>query len=186
MDALNLTHHFLIAMPSMADSYFSKSLIYLCEHSAQGAMGLIVNRPIDMTLTGLMEKVDIEIQTTTLLDHPIYFGGPVQTDRGFVLHQPQGNYQATLRITDDLGLTSSRDVLQSLAREGEPNQIIVTLGYSGWGAGQLEKEMRENAWLTVPADFKILFGTPHNERLTAAMDKLGVSYASLSEVAGHA
>ena len=117
---------------------------------------------------------------------PVYFGGPVQTDRGFVLHRPLGNWQSTLAVTPELGLTSSRDVLQALGREGEPGEIIVALGYSGWGAGQLEHELAQNAWLTVPADPRVLFELPFEERLPSAMETLGVDFANLSETAGHA
>ena len=186
MQSMNLTNHFLIAMPSMDDPYFSRSLIFIAEHNDQGALGLIVNRPIDLDLASLFEKIDVPLEATDVGKLPVYFGGPVQTDRGFVLHRPLGSWQSTLAVTPELGLTSSRDVLQALGREGEPGEILVTLGYSGWGAGQLEHELAQNAWLTVPANPHILFELPFEERLPSAMEALGVDFANLSEMAGHA
>lgn len=136
MQSMNLTNHFLIAMPAMDDPYFSRSLIYIAEHNDQGALGLIVNRPIELNLAALFEKIDVPLEAHDVGKLPVYFGGPVQTDRGFVLHRPLGNWQSTLAVTPELGLTSSRDVLQALGQEGEPGEIIVALGYSGWGAGR--------------------------------------------------
>lgn len=186
MQSMNLTNHFLIAMPAMDDPYFSKSLIYIAEHNDQGALGLIVNRPIDLNLAALFEKIDVPLEAQDIGKLPVFFGGPVQTDRGFVLHRPVGNWQSTLAVTPEVGLTSSRDVLQALGREGEPSAIMVTLGYSGWGAGQLEHELTQNAWLTVPANPRILFEIPFEERLPSAMETLGIDFANLSEMAGHA
>ena len=183
----NLTHHFLIAMPAMVDPNFARTLTYIAEHNEQGALGVIVNRPIDMTLDKLYERVELPLEVEHLVSQPVYFGGPVQTDRGFVLHHPSGgDWHSTLRVNDDIGLTSSRDILQSMGSEGTPAQVIVTLGYAGWSAGQLEQELLDNAWLTVPADLAILFDTPPEARLAAALQKLGVNPANLSEVAGHA
>ena len=182
----NLTDHFLIAMPAMTDPYFAGTLIYICEHNEQGALGVIVNRPIDMTLAALFEKIDVPLDADHFDRLPVYFGGPVQTDRGFVLHRPLGGWQSTLTVNADIGLTSSRDILQSVGREGDPREILVTLGYSGWSAGQLEDELGQNAWLTVPAQPDILFGLPFEERLAAAMGALGISFANLAENAGHA
>lgn len=186
MQSVNLTDHFLIAMPAMADPYFSGALVYICEHNAQGALGVIVNRPIDMTLAALFEKIELPLETAGFDRMPVYFGGPVQTDRGFVLHRPVGGWQSTLAVNGHVGLTSSRDVLQAVGKEGEPHEIIVTLGYAGWSAGQLEDELAQNAWLTVPAEPRILFDLPFEERLPAAMNTLGISFANLAEEAGHA
>ena len=186
MKRLNLTDHFLIAMPTMEDPYFSKALIYIAEHNEQGALGLVVNRPIDLTLAALFERLNLELKVDRLRELPVYFGGPVQTDRGFVLHRPIGAWQSTLAVNSHIGLTSSRDILQSVGHQGIPNEIIVTLGYSGWSSGQLEDELGQNAWLTVPAESHILFGLPFEERLAAAMSALGVSFAHLAEDAGHA
>lgn len=186
MDQVNLTDHFLIAMPAMADPYFSQSLVYVCEHSENGALGIIVNRPIDMNLAALFEKIDLKLEHPGLANLPVYFGGPVQLDRGFVLHRPVGQWQSTLAVNGNVGLTSSRDVLVAVGTAGEPSEVIVTLGYAGWGAGQLEDELAQNAWLTVPARPDILFEMPPEDRLPAAMQKLGVSFSQLSDVAGHA
>ncbi|PKO45253.1 MAG: YqgE/AlgH family protein [Betaproteobacteria bacterium HGW-Betaproteobacteria-4] len=186
MDNVNLTDNFLIAMPTLEDPYFSNSLIYICEHNANGALGIIVNRPIDMNLAGLFDKIDIKLAAENLADLPVYFGGPVQLDRGFVLHRPIGHWQSTLAVNSEVGLTSSRDVLNSVGSAGLPAEIIVTLGYSGWDAGQLEEELAQNSWLTVPAMAEILFDLPPEERLPAAMQKLGISFTQLSDVAGHA
>ena len=188
MKSVNLTNHFLIAMPAMSDPYFSKSLVYIAEHNDQGALGIIVNRPIDMSLATLFEKIDVAFgaEATPLAKLPVYFGGPVQTDRGFVLHRPLGEWQSTLAVSPDVGLTSSRDVLQAVAREGQPRKIVVTLGYSGWEAGQLEHELAQNAWLTVPADTHILFDLPYEERLPSALEILGIDFANLAEKPGHA
>lgn len=186
MKSVNLTDHFLIAMPAMDDPYFSKSLIYIAEHNEQGALGIIVNRPINMNLATLFEKIEVPFESPDLGNLPVFFGGPVQTDRGFVLHRPVGAWQSTLAVNHEVGLTSSRDVLQAVARDGQPHEIMVSLGYSGWGAGQLEHELAQNAWLTVPADPAILFELPYEERLPSAMEKLGIDFTNLSEKAGHA
>lgn len=183
---VNLTRHFLIAMPNMVDPNFSRTLTFICEHNDHGALGIIVNRPIDMTLSTLFERVQIPLEATGFEALPIYFGGPVQTDRGFVLHRPLGSWQSTLTVSEDLGLTSSRDILESVGSTGQPSEILVTLGYAGWAAGQLEYELSQNAWLTVTADEEIMFALPPEERLPAAMQLLGIDYAKLSEVAGHA
>ncbi len=183
---VNLTNHFLIAMPNMADPYFSRTLTFLCEHNDQGALGLVVNRPIDMTLAALLERLNLESDLRELAATPVYFGGPVQTDRGFVLHVPIGSWGSTLAVRDRIGLTTSRDVLEAVSRGDGPDKLIVTLGYSGWAAGQLEHELAQNAWLTVEARDAIIFDLPAEERLPAAMELLGVSYATLADGAGHA
>lgn len=186
MGTVSLANHFLIAMPAMADPSFSRTLTYICEHNADGALGVIINRPIEMTLGTLFERVDIPFEDKLQSNAPIYFGGPVQTDRGFVLHRPAQLCMSQLRVDDDIALTSSRDILQSLGATGEPADALVMLGYSGWTAGQLEWELGQNAWLTVKADPRIMFDLPPEARLNAAMQLLGVDFANLSEVAGHA
>jgi len=188
-DTVSLAHQFLIAMPAMTDPSFSRTLTYICEHNQQGALGVIVNRPSDMALATLFERVGIPLAegpARELGAMPVYFGGPVQTDRGFVLHRPLGKWQSTVEVKDDIGLTSSRDILEEMGSVGLPSDILVTLGYAGWSAGQLEWELSQNAWLTVAADPHILFAMPPGERLAAAMHLLGVDFANLSEVAGHA
>ncbi len=186
MDRVNFTNHFLIAMPNMADPYFSRTLTYICEHNADGALGVVVNRPIDMTLGALFERLSLSLASETVSQEPVFFGGPVQTDRGFVLHQPIGQWQSTLKVENKLGLTTSKDILDAVARGEGPGRMLVTLGYSGWSAGQLEQELKQNAWLTVEATDAIIFDLPVDKKLPAAMQLLGVNYASLSEDAGHA
>lgn len=183
---VNLTHHFLIAMPAMVDPNFARTLTYICEHNEQGALGVVINRPLDMDLNALFERIEVPLTASGFGGMPVYYGGPVQTDRGFVLHRPAGEWQATLAISGDIGLTSSRDILQSVGSTGQPQEIIVSLGYAGWAAGQLEWEMAQNAWLSVPADPRVIFDMPADQRLAAAMQLLGVDFASLSDVAGHA
>jgi len=186
VSSINLTHHFLIAMPSMADPYFARTLTYICEHNDQGALGVVVNRPIDMTLQALFERLSLNLKQKDLSDAPIYFGGPVQTDRGFVLHEPAGNWQSTLRVRGAIGLTTSKDILEAVGRGEGPAKLLVTLGYAGWSPGQLEHELKQNAWLTVEAKDAIIFDLPSEERLPAAMELLGVDYARLADSAGHA
>ena len=185
MSSVDLTRHFLIAMPAMVDPNFARTLTLVCEHNDKGALGIVVNRPTDLNLHRLLEQVKIE-PDGDFKSVPVHFGGPVQVDRGFVLHRPRGQWQSTLGVTDELGLTTSRDILEAVARGAGPQQILVTLGYAGWAAGQLEQELAQNAWLTVPARTDILFDLPAGERLPAAMQQLGVDYANLSDVAGHA
>jgi putative transcriptional regulator len=183
---VNLTHHFLIAMPGMADPNFAHTLTFVCEHSPEGALGVVVNRPIDMTLAALFEQIDVPEPASSLKDSPVMFGGPVQGDRGFVLHRPLGNWQSTLAVSDDIGLTTSKDILEAVARGEGPQRMLVTLGYAGWSAGQLERELAANAWLTVAADPGVVFDTPVEGRLPAAIRLLGFDPSMLSDNAGHA
>ena len=186
MQNVNLTHHFLIAMPAMADPHFSRTLTYICEHNDQGALGIVVNRPLEMTLQALLEQVSIPPAGGKFKSVPIHFGGPVQVDRGFVLHSPLGQWQYTLAVSAEIGLTTSKDILQAVARGEGPGKLFVTLGYAGWAPGQLEHELALNAWLTVPASPDVIFDLPVEQRLSAAMSLLGIDFASLSEQAGHA
>ena len=186
MQKVNLTQHFLIAMPAMADPHFAKSLTFICEHNDQGALGIVVNRPIEMNLHALLEQVSITPDTDAHKSVSVHFGGPVQVDRGFVLHTPLGEWQSTLKVSPELGLTTSKDILEAVARGEGPQQMLVTLGYAGWAPGQLEYELAQNAWLTVQAKPEVIFNVPPDERLTAAMSLLGVDYAKLSDTAGHA
>ena len=186
MQSINLTDHFLIAMPAMVDSYFSRTLVYIAEHNDRGALGVIVNRPLDMSLGTLLERIDVPLEAAGFAGLPVLLGGPVQTDRGFVLHRPVGHWQSTLVINEQLGLTSSRDILQAVARSGLPRDVMVTLGYAGWAAGQLEHELTQNAWLTVLAEPHILFELPYEDRLASALELRGVNLANLADAAGHA
>ncbi|WP_211234001.1 YqgE/AlgH family protein [Chitinilyticum litopenaei] len=183
---LDLTHHFLIAMPSLADPIFSGALAFICEHSEKGAMGIIVNKPLDMTLAQLFEQIDVELHRPDVANLPVHFGGPVQTERGFVLHSPLGEWQSMLTVSDELGLSTSKDILLAVGEGDGPEHLLVTLGYAGWEAGQLENEIVQNSWLTVKADLGIIFGKPAAERYDAALALLGVDYSMLSQEAGHA
>jgi len=185
-DSVNLTDHFLIAMPAMADPRFAHTLTYVCEHNKDGALGIVINKPIDMTLSALFEQIDLPLADDVLRIAPVHFGGPVQVDRGFVLHRPLGNWQSTLAISDDMGLTTSRDVLEAVGRGDGPKDVFVSLGYAGWDAGQLEQELAQNAWLTVAANADVLFDLPAERRLPAAMQLLGIDFSRLSEDVGHA
>jgi putative transcriptional regulator len=190
VSSINLTNHFLIAMPNMADPHFSRTLTYVCEHNDQGALGIVVNRPLDMTLQGLFERLSLSLKDPAYADAPIYFGGPVQMDRGFVLHLPAGEWQSTLKVTaaksGAIGLTTSKDILEAVGRGEGPAKMLVSLGYAGWSAGQIEHELKQNAWLTVEARDAIIFDLPADERLPAAMHLLGLDYARLADQAGHA
>lgn len=187
MQDINLTNHFLIAMPKMADPYFAKSLAYICEHNEQGALGLVINRPIDMSLNALLEQISVPItQSHSSSSEVVHFGGPVQMDRGFVLHKPLGRWQSTLVVNEEMGLTTSKDILEALGAGGGPENMLITLGYSGWAPGQLEHEVAQNSWLTVQASPEVIFELPAEKRLSAAMSLLGIDFANLSEEAGHA
>ncbi|HYD60650.1 MAG TPA: YqgE/AlgH family protein [Noviherbaspirillum sp.] len=188
--ALNLVDHFLIAMPSMLDPVFGGTVVYLCEHNADGALGVVINKATDMTMDVLFERIDLslEIDTSQLpVDKtPVMFGGPVQVERGFVLHAPHGTYSSMMKVTDDIALTTSKDVLESVAIGAGPQRLLVTLGCSGWSAGQLEEEIARNGWLTVRADPAIIFDLPIEERFAAAMKLLGIDPMMLAGEAGHA
>jgi putative transcriptional regulator len=190
MASVNLTGQFLIAMPNMVDPNFAKTLTYVCEHNDNGALGLVVNRPTDMNLQTLLERINLQGDAQTLGSVPVYFGGPVQTDRGFVLHKPVGNWQSTLSVGDAIGLTTSKDILEAVGNGKGPEGILVTLGYSGWAPGQLENELGQNAWLTIPGETAsiadVLFDLPPEQRLSAASRLLGIDLTRLSDSVGHA
>lgn len=188
---INLTNQFLIAMPGMGDDNFAGSVVYMCEHTERGALGLVINKPIDIKLRNLFEKVDLPLDREDLANAPVYFGGPVQTERGFVLHERLGgeegaHYNSTLSIPGGLEMTTSKDVLEALSNGAGPKKVLVTLGYSGWSAGQLEEEIGRNGWLTVNAEPSIIFDTPIEKRYERALSLLGIDPAMLSFGAGHA
>jgi len=186
IESTYLTNQFLIAMPGLADPNFFQSVTYICEHSAAGALGIVINRPLSLTLGELLEHLQIPPARAAIAAIPTYSGGPVQQEQGFVIHTPVGQWESTLRVTETIGITTSRDILQALARGEGPDQVLIALGYAGWGAGQLEREMAENAWLSGPADPTILFQTPSEKRWAAAAALLGVDLSLLSGDAGHA
>jgi len=181
-----LTNQFLIAMPGLEDPNFFHSVTYICEHNDEGALGLVINRPLGMQLGEILQHMKIEQVHPEAHEVSVYLGGPVQQDRGFVLHEPLGNWDATLKVTDRIGITSSVDILQAIARNEGPDRCLIALGYAGWSAGQLEQEIADNAWLSGPADPAILFDTPDDERWMAAAATLGIDLNLLSGDAGHA
>jgi putative transcriptional regulator len=186
MNDVCLTDHFLIAMPQLDDPNFFHSVTYICQHNAEGTMGVIINQPLNMSLADILEQLEINSDDKTLAQQPVYFGGPVQQDRGFILHSPSKNWQGSLFISDDIALTTSRDILTDIANQDGPTKRLVALGYAGWGAGQLEYELAKNAWLSVPASAEIIFDTPIEKRWHAAASLLGVNLQLLSDEIGHA
>ena len=192
---INLTNHFLIAMPGLEDAIFSKSVVYVCEHSERGALGLVINKPSDILMPSLFNKVDLPLQRMDLQHEPVFQGGPVQTERGFVLHEPQfaeadkpddALYASTMTIPGGLEMTTSKDVLEAMSSGGGPRKVLVSLGYSAWGQGQLETELSENSWLTVGADQSVIFDTPIDKRYDKALALLGLEAWMISSQAGHA
>ena len=191
----HLTHHFLIAMPSLEDSVFERSVVYVCEHSLNGALGLIINKPTDLMLPELFERIELNFGREDLREMPVLLGGPVQTERGFVLHDPmrgtdaasnESGYASTLRIAGGLDMTTSKDVLEALSSGVGPRRVLVTLGYAAWGEGQLESELAQNTWLTVEANTDLMFDTPVAERYDGALGLLGLEAWRLAPQAGHA
>ncbi|HEY8050889.1 MAG TPA: YqgE/AlgH family protein [Ramlibacter sp.] len=193
---INLTHHFLIAMPGMQDETFTRSVVYLCEHSSRGALGLVINKPSDIDMRHLFEKVDLPMGRDDLAGTPVFHGGPVQIERGFVLHEAvfkdadaeskETVYASTMTIPGGLEMTTSKDVLEAIATGAGPKKVLVSLGYSAWGEGQLESELAENSWLTVNADLGVIFDTPVDQRYERALSLLGLQPWMLTTEAGHA
>lgn len=186
MDHFDLTNHFLIAMPSLADPNFSRTVTYICVHNEEGAMGIVVNRPLEFALGEVFAQMDLVSDDPAVLARPVYQGGPVHTDRGFVLHRPASSWGSTIAVTPQLAVSTSRDILAAIAAGSGPTDTLVALGYAGWGAGQLEQEMAENAWLSGPADLEILFHTPPAARWSDAARLIGVDLTVLSPDIGHA
>ena len=181
----SLCDHFLIAMPSMHGSIFAHSVTYICEHSSEGAMGIVINNPMPMMLHEIFAQMHMSVAENQG-HQPVVAGGPVQKERGFVLHSSETEWHSTLKISADLSLTASRDIIAAIAEGQGPAEYLVALGYAGWGEGQLEAEIAENAWLTVPANKHIIFNTPFEQRWTAAAQALGIDVNLISNVAGHA
>ncbi|HLD13322.1 MAG TPA: YqgE/AlgH family protein [Burkholderiales bacterium] len=184
--AVTLANHFLIAMPALADANFARTVTFICDHSSEGTMGLVVNRPTDLKLRDILDQLGIGAGGAHAAGLPVYYGGPVQNNRGFVLHEPIGQWQATLAVTDTLGVSSSRDILEAIAHNQGPARYLITLGYAGWSPGQLERELSENAWLNGPADQAILFDLPPEQRWKAAAQHVGVDLSTFTGNAGHA
>jgi len=195
----NLTNHFLVAMPSLHDALFGRSVVYLCEHSPDGALGIVINKPCDISLQRLFDQVDMPLGRSDLMGMPVFIGGPVQIDRGFVLHEPSPAqehmpvdlpaspmFASTLSIVGGLEMTTSKDVLDALSLGGGPRKLLISLGYSAWGEGQLESELSHNHWLTMPADRKLIFDTPAAKRWDGALLLLGLQAWMISPEVGHA
>jgi putative transcriptional regulator len=181
-----LTNQLLIAMPGLQDPNFSRTVTYMCEHTDAGAMGIVINRPMDIRLGDVLAQLDIKSADSQVRDALVYLGGPVQPDRGFVLHGGGHSFDSTLSITPDISVTTSKDILEAIAAGRGPKQVLVALGYAGWGGGQLEDEMSANAWLSGPADTSIIFNVPAEARWQAAAQLLGIDLNLLSGEAGHA
>lgn len=205
----SLENQFLIAMPSLGNDYFNKTVTYICEHNDEGAMGLIINMPVNITLHDLLKQIEendkeqanedkatlepekiSSAESNIFLDNSleqlVLSGGPISQNRGFVLHRTQSGWKSSLALSDDIMITTSKDILLSLGTKKAPEQFMVTLGYAGWGPGQLETELQENSWLTIDADSDILFNTPIEQRWQKATEKLGIDIAHLSSDIGHA
>lgn len=186
MDPTYLTNQFLIAMPAMGDPNFDHTVTFVCEHNADGALGLVINRPMDMQLGDILGQMSLEAEDAVVTGTPVLRGGPVQPERGFVIHDTAGAWSSTFQVGDATHVTTSRDILAAMAEGGGPERVLVVLGYAGWGAGQLEAEMAGNAWLTVPANQEILFELPFDQRWRAAARLIGIDMDRLSSEAGHA
>jgi putative transcriptional regulator len=190
--ATNLTHHFLIAMPGVSDEPFVRSVVYMCEHSQRGALGLVINKPSEINLKNLFDKVDMPLRRHDLTDSPVFQGGPVQIERGFVLHEimetgtVESAYGSTMSIPGGLEMTTSKDILEALSTGAGPRKVFVSLGYSAWAEGQLESEISENSWLTVQADPAVIFDTPIEQRYDRALALLGLQSWMLASGVGHA
>ena len=186
-DDTNLTNQLLVAMPSLADPNFNQAVALICEHSAdKGALGIVVNKPLPMTLSEVLSQMKLEAADAAIGARSVLRGGPVHKDRGFVVHRPGGQWDSSHVVSDQIQVTTSRDVLEAMARGAGPRDAFIALGYAGWGAGQLEREMLDNAWLSLPLDEAIVFETPFEDRWQAAWRRLGVDLARLSHQAGHA
>jgi len=182
----SLTGQFLIAMPAMTDPNFEQTVSFICQHDENGALGIIINRTMDLTIADVLGQMDIPANECRSAGQPVHFGGPVQNERGFLLHDPPESWDSTLAINGRVGLTSSRDILDAIARNEGPGRVLIALGYAGWGRGQLEQEISQNAWLSGPADLELMFSTPVEQRWSRAAGLLGVDLTLLSRETGHA
>lgn len=186
MEHSSLTNHFLIAMPGLQDPNFEKSVTYICEHSEDGAMGIVINQPLEIPVREILDQLDIDNISPAVSEAPIYLGGPVNGERGFVLHENGTHWDSTMSIDDGISVTTSRDILEAIAAGNGPEKNLIALGYAGWAHGQLEQELTDNAWLAVPADIAIIFDLPAEERWDAAAADLGVDLSLLTTDTGHA
>ncbi len=186
MRSANFTNQFLIAMPGLMDPNFFRTVTYICAHNDEGAMGIVINRPLDMALGDILTQLDMTPHDQRVDQLPVYLGGPVHPDRGFVLHEPLSKWESSINVNDAVGITTSRDILQAIAEGGGPKEALIALGYAGWSAGQLEQEIMDNAWLCGPAGSEVIFKTPCEKRWETAAALLGVDLDKLSADIGHA
>lgn len=182
----SLTNHLLVAMPSLSDPNFAQTVALICEHTDRGALGIVLNKPLPMRLSDVLEQMRITPSSENIAAQPVLRGGPVNTDRGFVLHRPGGQWDHTHKVSETIQVTTSRDVLAAMARGEGPQDAFIALGYAGWDSGQLEREIRENAWMSVPVDARVVFELPFAERWSGAWRLLGINVGQLSLTAGHA
>ncbi|MFA6164738.1 MAG: YqgE/AlgH family protein [Methylobacter sp.] len=183
--ATYLNNQFIIAMPNLVDPNFAHTVTYLCQHSEDGALGIVINRLTDMKLDEIFKQMDITVTSRAAAEATVFAGGPVQQERGFVIHTSGGDWNATMAVSETISLTTSRDVLEAIAAGEGPEQYLVALGYAGWAEGQLEKEIMDNAWLNTPYGKQILFDTPIDLRWSAAADQIGININQLTAPAGH-
>jgi putative transcriptional regulator len=188
---MNLTGQFLIAMPAMTDPYFSKTVTFICTHNADGAMGITINRTADISIADLLKQIKLETTSAPLLNKSVHYGGPVQMERGFILHEPHVEYDSTIVVNDSVALTTSKDILAASAEDKGPHHLLIALGYAGWTAGQLEHEVLQNAWLSLETKdpqqiHQLIFDTDNHSKFDYAMRLMGLNLANLSDVAGHA
>ncbi|MGD9602006.1 MAG: YqgE/AlgH family protein [Gammaproteobacteria bacterium] len=186
MDTLDLTNHFLIAMPALDDPNFSRTVTYVCAHNEEGAMGIVINRPLNIELGEVFAQMELESDDPGINACPVFQGGPVHRDRGFIIHRPARDWGSTIRVTEDIAISTSREILAAISRGEGPPDMLIALGYAGWAAGQLEEEIARNAWLSGPADLEIIFKAPPEQRWARAAARLGVDLARLSSEVGHA
>ncbi len=186
MQQTNLTSHFLVAMPSLKDPNFEKSVTYICAHNEEGAMGIVINKPLDIDLGEIFEQMDIPTNNQETKDRTIFHGGPVHTDRGFILHQTNNNWDSSIIISDEISVTTSKDILEAIATGDGPTESLIALGYAGWAEGQLEQEIMDNAWLSGPSNSEIIFKTPFDQCWNTVVGHMGIDIEKLSLDIGHA
>jgi len=185
-EANYFSNHFLIAMPTLTDPYFAQAVLYICEHNENGAIGIVINHPLDLSLAEIFKQMDIKVENSTAKDSPVLCGGPVHPERGFVIHTPGGTWRSSLEMNSEISVTTSRDILQAIAENQGPADAIITLGYASWTAGQLEQEIIDNFWITCPVSADVLFKIPFGDRWQAALQIIGVDIQRLSRDVGHA
>lgn len=178
-------NQFIIAMPGLIEPIFHHTVTFLCQHTKEGALGIVINRSAEMKLGEIFKQMDIPVSSLEAAETPVFSGGPVQQDRGFVVHTACGDWDMTLPVSEDISLTTSRDVIEAIAAGKGPKQYLIALGYAGWSEGQLEKEILSNSWLNTPCAKKILFETPVSQRWNAAASQIGIDINQLTTLAGH-